>query len=367
MRQFMLLMPVLLAVGCSGADAGSTGSTGSSGSTGTSGAAPKVTSTLPAGDAVNVWNGADVVATFDTALNPASVTPTSVQLVLGSTLVEGQVVYEPVSRQVRFHPAAVLRASQTYSARLTTALTSASGVALAQARQWSFTTRASSSAQPVSLGASANYVVLAKTQISTVPTSAVTGDVGLSPAAATFITGFSLTDDATTTFATSPQVTGRVYAADHGAPTGANLTAAVVDMGTAFTDAAGRAPDVTELGAGDVGGLTLPPGVYKWASGLLIPSDLVLAGSATDVWVLSVAQNLDVRPAVRVTLSGGASPKNIFWQVSGAVRLGTAAHLEGVVLSQTAITLETGASVHGRLLAQSAVNLDSNVVTAPGL
>ena len=83
-----------------------------------------------------------------------------------------------------------------------------------------------------------------------------------------------------------------MYAPDYSAPTPANVISAQNDMMTAYTDAAGRAPDVTELGAGNIGGMTLPRGVYKWTSGLLIPTSVTLAGSATDVWIFQIAQNL---------------------------------------------------------------------------
>jgi hypothetical protein len=142
----------------------------------------------------------------------------------------------------------------------------------------------------VNLGTAGDYAILAKSGISTVPTSAITGNLGLSPAAATYITGFSLTADATNAFATSPQVTGKVLASNYAAPTPSNLTTAIGDMQIAFTDAAGRAPNVTELGAGNIGGMTLTPGVYKWGTGLLIPTDVTLAGTATDVWIFQIGQ-----------------------------------------------------------------------------
>ncbi len=221
------------------------------------------------------------------------------------------------------------------------------------------------STQSVNLGTAGQYAILAKSAISTVPTSAITGDLGLSPAAASFITGFALSADATNVFSTSPQVTGKVYAADYSVPSPSNLTTAVGDMQTAFTDAAGRAPDVTELGAGNIGGKTLAPGVYKWSTGLLIPTDVTLGGAATDVWIFQIAQDLTMSSATHVVLSGGAVPANVFWEVAGAVNVGTTAHLEGVVLSQTAITLATGASINGRLLAQTAVSIDGSTVVAP--
>lgn len=220
-------------------------------------------------------------------------------------------------------------------------------------------------ALPVALGSAGDFVILAKSGISTVPTSAVTGNMGISPATASYITGFALTADATNVFATSPQVTGKIYAADYAAPTPTGLTTAVSDMETAFTDAAGRAPNATEVGAGNIGGMTLKRGVYKWGTGLLIPTDVTLDGSATDVWIFQIAQNLTMSSATKIHLTGGALPKNVFWQVAGLVEIGTTAHFEGVVLTQTSATLETGASINGRLLAQTAVSIDSSTVVAP--
>jgi hypothetical protein len=217
----------------------------------------------------------------------------------------------------------------------------------------------------VNLGTAGDYVILAKSGISTVPPSVVTGNIGVSPATATAITGFSLTKDATGVFATSTQVTGKVYASTYSVPTPSNLTTAVSDMQLAFTDAAGRAPDVTELGAGNIGGKTLTPGVYKWSSGLLIPTDVTLNGSATDVWIFQIAKNLTVSSATNVVLSGGAVPKNVFWEVAGSVALGTTVQFEGVILCQTMIALDTGASIDGRLLAQTAVKIESSTVVEP--
>jgi Ice-binding-like len=219
---------------------------------------------------------------------------------------------------------------------------------------------------PVGLGAAGTFVILAMSAITTVPASIVRGDVGISPAAASYIDGFALAKAATNDFATSAQVTGKVYAANYAPPTPANMTTAVANMQTAFTDAAGRAPGHTELYDGNIGGKTLTAGVYKWGTDLLIPTDVTLSGSATDVWIFQIAQKLTVSNGVKVNLSGGALAKNIFWQVSGAVTLGTTSTFEGVVLGKTAITAQTGAVVHGRLLAQTAVTIDHATVTDPG-
>jgi ice-binding like protein len=218
---------------------------------------------------------------------------------------------------------------------------------------------------PVDLGMAGDYVILAKSASSSVPTSAVTGNIGLSPSAASFITGYSLVMDASGTFSTASQVTGQILAADYTEPTPTNLTVSVLNMEAAYTDAAGRAPDYIELAAGDIGGLSLPPATYKWGTGVVIPTSVTLTGGPNDVWIFQIAQNLTVSSAVQVILAGGAKPEHIFWQVFGAVEIGTTSHFEGVILSQTSIVLNTGATVNGRLLAQTAVTLDANAVTQP--
>ena len=220
---------------------------------------------------------------------------------------------------------------------------------------------------PVLLGLAGNFVILAKSEISTTGTTAVVGDMGLSPAAASYITGFGLIMDASNEFSTSSLVTGKIYAADYAPPTPAKMTTAVSDMETAFTDAAGRSlPDFTELYAGDISGQTLVPGLYKWGTGVLITSaGVTLSGGANDVWIFQIAQDLTVSNSAMVTLSGGAQAKNIFWQVSGQATLGTAADFKGIILSQTLISLNTGAVLNGRALAQSEVTLIANTITKP--
>ncbi len=144
------------------------------------------------------------------------------------------------------------------------------------------------------------------------------------------------------------------------------LTTAISDMLTGYTDAAGRpTPDFLNLGTGNIGGLTLAPGLYKWTSTVTMPSDVTLTGSATDVWIFQISGDLTMSAAKNVILSGGAMSKNIFWQVAGTASIGTNAHLEGIILSQTAITLQTGASMNGRALAQTQVALQVATITSP--
>src|ERR1700750_3055276 len=158
-----------------------------------------------------------------------------------------------------------------------------------------------------SSGAAGSYVVLAKTGISNVTGSTVTGDIGLSPAAASFITGFSLIADSTNVFSRSSSVVGKVFAANYAVPSPTNLTAAIGSMESAYSDAAGRSnPDHLELGSGNIGGHTTAPGLYKWTSSVTIPSNVTIAGGASDVWIFQTSGDLIMTAAKSVTLSGGA-------------------------------------------------------------
>jgi hypothetical protein len=222
---------------------------------------------------------------------------------------------------------------------------------------------------PADTSAAASYVVLAKTGITNVTGSSITGgNLGLSPAAASFITGFSLVADPTNVFSTSVAVVapGRIYASDYAVPTPTDLTTAVLAMEAAYTDGAGRTgTDFLDMSGGDLGGLTLAPGLYTWGSGVTIPANVTIAGGANDVWIFQISNDLDVSAAQSVILSGGAAARNIFWVVAGQVTVHAGAHLEGVVLSATQVTLQTGASLHGRALAQTLIALDDNAITAP--
>lgn len=219
----------------------------------------------------------------------------------------------------------------------------------------------------VDLGTAGDFVLLAKTGISSTGTTDITGNLGLSPSAATYITGLGLILDATNTFSSSNLVTGKIYAANYADPTPMKLTTAIGDMETAYTDAAGRTlPDYTELYAGDVTGKTLTRGIYKWSTNLLISAaGVTISGSSTDIWIFQIAQNLELANGAKVTLVGGALASNIFWQVSGQTTIGTTAAMKGIILCKTQIVMSTGATLDGRALAQTAVTLDANSVTSP--
>jgi hypothetical protein len=212
----------------------------------------------------------------------------------------------------------------------------------------------------VNLGMAGYFVILSKTGVTNVYKSTITGDVGSSP-----ITGAA-------TLVTCPEVAGTIYSVDPAGPqpcrviNPTRLGIAVLSMQTAYTDAAGRKnPKFFNLGAGNIGGKTLTPGLYKWTTGLIIPKDVPIKGGPNDVWIFQVPATLVMSSGVRITLTGGARARNIFWQVAGAVTLGTTSHFEGTILGQTGINLQTGASINGRLLAQTAVTLQMSTVHKP--
>ncbi|WP_041932113.1 ice-binding family protein [Cytophaga hutchinsonii] len=324
---------------------------------------PTVSSTNISNQTTGVPTNKDITVTFSEQMDAASITPATFVVKKGTAVIPGTVSYTGTT--ATFNPSVVLDANTVYTATVTTGIKDAAGAALPSNVTWSFTTGANASVLAVvNLRTAVNYVLLAKTAINNNPTSAVTGAIGLSPAATSYITGFSLTN--ATGYATSSQVTGHIFAADMVSPTSSNLTTAINDMQTAYTDAAGRkTPDYVELGTGNIGGKTLQPGLYKWTSSVSVPSDVTISGGANDVWIFQISGNLSLSAGAKITLSGGAQAKNIFWQVAGTVTAGTTSHIEGVILSKTGITFNTGASLKGRALAQTAIILDGNTVTQP--
>lgn len=220
---------------------------------------------------------------------------------------------------------------------------------------------------PLTLGTASDFVVLAKSGISVVPIGNITGDIGVSPIDQGAITGFSEIMDLSGTFSTSAQVTGKIYAADYLGSTPTKMTTAVSDMETAYTEAAGRTlPNATALGAGNISGLTITNGLYKWSGNVLINTDVWLdaGGNPDAIFVFQIAGNLIMASSTKVILAGGAQAKNIFWQVAGGAGavIGTYSHFEGIILTATKIDLLTGASFNGKLFAQTAVTLQSNII-----
>jgi hypothetical protein len=227
---------------------------------------------------------------------------------------------------------------------------------------------ATATVDAVDLGTAGDYAILAKTGISTVPYSVITGDIAVSPIAAGAITGFSLVSALDGKGSTSTQVTGHAYAANYIAPTPTILTTAVSDMETAYTDAAARAnTNGKNLKGGLIGGETLTPGVYTFGTDITIDADLTLDGAG--VYIIQTTGDVKLAAGTKVTLLDGDNDKatadKIFWQVAGTVTVGAVAQMEGVLLTKTATTFETGSTLNGRILTQTAAVLQSATITAP--
>lgn len=228
----------------------------------------------------------------------------------------------------------------------------------------------------VNLATAGNYAILASTGVSSVPNSVVTGNVGLSPAAGSFLTGWSETANAApVTYSTSAQVTGKLYAANYsGGSTAADLTTAVADMGTAYTAAKGMAPAGGGLttacpGVGILDSLTITPGVYTCTNQLSIGAGTNVTLNGAGVYVIRTTAGLTQAAGTQVLLTGGAVAQNVFWVFDQTVTIGGTAggttKMAGVILAKTNIVVGTNATVNGRLLAQTAVTLDRSTVTQP--
>jgi hypothetical protein len=237
----------------------------------------------------------------------------------------------------------------------------------------------------VNLGEASHYAILAKTGISTVPSSNISGDIGVSPIAATAMTGFDLTLDSSQQFSKSTQLfassggdaslthPGHAYAASYGGQTATDLTAAVSAMETAYTDAAGRTNDDADrmdLGEGTLGGVNpggqtapLTPGVYTFGSDVQLSGNVHFSGDG--VYIIQISGNLIQAADYDVILEASAKQENIFWQVAGHVEVGAGATMQGIILANTRADFNTGSSLEGRVLTQMACNLQQATITEP--
>jgi len=327
---------------------------------------PTVSSVYPLNLATNVPVNMAVSATFSESMDPLTIAQATFTVTQGTTPVSGSLACAGTT--ATFTPAGNLASNTLFTATITTGVKDLSGNALAAGYAWTFTTGATAAVlNPVVLGQASDFAILAGYAITNVPSSVITGDVGISPAAESFITGFTLTD--WTGYATSTQVVnGFVYAADMASPTPSMLTDAKGDLTIAYNDAAGRTPVPTgnflNPGAGNLAGLNLAPGLYKFTGEALATTGFTLTGDANDVWIFQIASNLNISNGVQVTLAGGAQAKNIFWQVGTEATLGTTVTFHGTIMADAAITINTGAILYGRALAfTGTVALDQCTIT----
>jgi hypothetical protein len=310
--------------------------------------APFVSSATPWNGATAVAIGSTVTARFSEAMSASSITPATFTLMQGATAVSGAVSY--AAGAAMFTPALNLSPRTLYTATITTGAADLAGNHLASNVAWSFSTADGVVVVPIqpvsSLG---TFEILAGSTVTNTGATSVTGDLGVSPGTA--VTGFP------------PGIlTGTLHAGD---PTAAQAQLALT---AAYNDAAGRSVGAIGV-AGNLGGRTLAPGVYKSTSSLEISSgDLTLdaKGNADAVFIFEMASTLTTTTGRKVILAGGARAANIIWQVGSSATLGTSSVFKGNILAMASITVTTGASVEGRLMARTgAVTLDSNVILIP--
>jgi uncharacterized protein (TIGR03437 family) len=206
------------------------------------------------------------------------------------------------------------------------------------------TAKAQQAQAPVNLGSNSSFAVLAGTTVTVTGAGTIGGNIGIYPGTA-YVSG-------------TPPVTvnGTIYA---GGPVAAQ---AQTDLATAYNDAAGRSVDSITV-AGNIGGQTLAPGLYKSTSSLAISSgDLTLdgGGNANAIWIFQIASTLTTTSGRQVILAGGANAANIFWQVGTSATIGTTSAFQGNILAAVSISMLTGSTLTGRALAEGgAVSLDT--------
>jgi hypothetical protein len=310
--------------------------------------APTVSSTNPLNGATGV---AVITATFSEAMNASTITTATFSVTgPGATAVPGAVTYNASTHMARFTPTNALAAGTAFTATITVGAQDAAGNAMATNKVWAFTTSVASGALLApALGSTSTFVVLAGSTITNTGATALTGDIGVSPGTA--VTGFP-----------PGTHTGAQHAGD------ATSATAMADLTLAYNDAEGRTLAPVTV-AGNLGGLTLPPGLYKSTSSLEISSgDLTLdaQGDANAVFIFQMASTLTTTTGRAVVLAGGAKSSNVYWQVGSSATLGTTSVFKGTIMADQSITLTTGAALNGRALARiGAVTLAGNAVVMP--
>jgi len=311
--------------------------------------APTVSATNPLNGSTGV---AVITATFSEAMNASTITTaTFVVSGPGAVPVAGTVSYNASTYMATFTPSSPLTLASAYTATITTGVKDLAGNALASNHPWNFTTAAAVSGQVLpDLGTAAGFAVLAGSTVTSSGATALIGDLGVSPGTA--VTGFP-----------PGTLTGTIYSGA-GSAAGTGMTA----LTAAYNDLAGRTLAPVTV-AGNLGGLTLPPGLYKSTSSLSISSgDLTLdaQGDANAVFIFQIASTLTTTSGRAVILAGGAKASNVFWQVGSSATLGTTSVFKGTIMANTSVTLNTGATLDGRALARNgAVTLAGNPVATP--
>lgn len=326
--------------------------------------APKVNSTTPLNLATGVALNSTVTATFSEAMDPLKITSTTFTVKNGTTLVAGAVTY--TGTIATFTPSANLLSGITYTATITTGAKNPAGVSLANDYVWTFSTKSTLGPLGVDLKSVAVFGIIAGVGVSNAAGFSEIHDmnVGIYPGVRSSVTGFP----------PAIVVNGSIFCADDLIPAGtpAMLIQAKQDLTDAYLFAEGASSPAPVTVAGDQGGKTLAPGIYKSTSTLLIQSgDLTLdaQGDANAVWIFQIASDFTTVGGAggNVILTGGAQAKNVYWQTGRSATIGDYTIFKGNVLALTSITMNAHATAQGRMLARNgAVVLTStNIITKP--
>ena len=323
--------------------------------------APTVSLTNPLNGASNVGQNKSINATFDKIMAAASINSATFTLKQGQIPVAGSVSY--AGNTASFVPSASLTAGAQYTATISKNVTDLAGNRLAGNQGnppndyvWSFIAAIippplpGAGPDPVNLGSASNFAIIAGAGVTNTGATIINGDLGTSPTGT--INGFP-----------PGLVNGNIHAAD---PFAAQ---AKLDLTSAYIDAQGRSLNAIAL-PGDLGGLTLAPGLYVNASSTGISGSgkltLDAQGDPTASWIFKTGSTLTTGTGSQIILAGGARAANITWSVGTSATLGVTSIFKGTILADQSISLATGAVTEGRMLTRiGAVTLQGNTVSLP--
>ncbi|MDX9933096.1 MAG: Ig-like domain-containing protein [Bacteroidales bacterium] len=326
--------------------------------------APTVISTDPADLATDVPLNKIITADFSETMNATTINGTTFTLSHGAVTVAGIVSYAGVT--ATFTPTDLLLSGTTYTATITNGAENVAGTSLVSNYVWTFNTIATTGPDLPDLNTVADFGIIAGVGISNNAGFSVINDmnVGISPGVRSSITGFP----------PAIVVNGAIYASDDLTPVGvaAMLIQAKQDLTDAYLFAEGASSPAPATVSGDIGGMTLAPGIYKSTSTLLIQSgDLTLdaQGDVNAGWIFQVASDFTTVGGAggNVILTGGAQAKNVYWQVGSSATIGDFTSFKGNVMALTSITMNSGATATGRMLARNGavVMTSTNIINKP--
>ena len=320
--------------------------------------APTVIATSPANNATGVALNQKVTATFSEAMYARSITSSNVKVTgPGNVSVSGRVTYDALTKTVTFTPSSNLAPNTTYTAKITgrDGVKDLAGNRMASDKVWTFKTAAQGTQATINLGAASTFAIMATSAISGTGVIHIDGDVGLTPGSSQGIP--------------PTQINGTIHVNDP------QVIAAKAALLAAYNDAVSRSVNSISL-PGNLGGLTLTPGLYTNSSSVLISGSgpgnnvtLDAQGDPNAIFIFKMGSTLTTGPGAQVILAGGAKASNVFWQVGSSATLNTTTIFKGNIMAAVTITVNTGSVVEGRLLAGAtsggAVTINASTVKLP--